>query len=195
MGLPLEHAGPQATWRQVDTLKIVHVVKDLLDAIGADPYCPELVETPARVAKFWKEFIEYDAGELERTFDAIHADQMIVLRDIRGWSLCAHHLLPFSFTATVGYISGDCILGLSKIARVVHKHAHKLQVQERLARDVALEVQQLTSSKGVGVLIRGEHLCMQMRGIHSTGEMVSSVLLGEMLDVPQVRGEFLSLTR
>lgn len=149
-------------------------------------------ETPARVARFWREFIEYEPGNCDSVFESVQADQMVVLSGIRVWSLCEHHLLPFWCDIAVGYVTRKKVLGLSKFARVAHAHAHRLQIQERLVRDIAESIKDLAGTSNVGVLARGEHLCMTMRGIRSPSLVTSSALLGSFRR-PEVRAEFLGL--
>lgn len=178
---------------EVPFLEVEKLVFDLLLALGEDPTREGLRGTPARVARFWKEFIDYDPGKVDVTFSSIETDQMVVVKDIRVYSLCEHHLLPMILDVSIGYITRDKVLGLSKLARIAHKHAHRLQIQERLTRDIAYEVGQLANTEDVAVLIEGTHLCMQMRGIRSSGTMITSTLLGTFKDKPACRAEFLTL--
>lgn len=170
-------------------------VRDILCNIGEDPLREGLIGTPDRVADFWMEFIDYDPGDLDVTFESVTTDQMVVLTGIRVWSLCEHHLLPFYCDISIGYITWDRVIGLSKLARIAHKHAHKLQIQERLVHEIAAEVEFLTGSEDVAVIARGVHMCMVMRGIKTPGVMVSSALRGKFLDShrPEIRAEFMQL--
>ena len=179
----------------MDTQRIERAVSEILDAIGADPSREGLVDTPKRVARFWEEFIDYDPGNVDVTFESVQADQMVVITGIRVWSLCEHHLLPFWCDISIGYISGDKVLGLSKLARIAHKHAHSLQIQERLVNQIAEEVQKLVQTQDVAVLARGIHLCMVMRGVKTPGMMTTSALRGRYLDShrPEIRAEFFKL--
>ena len=183
----------------VDRQMTADAVDLLLHAIGEDPEREGLRDTPARVARFWAEFLDGDHGTVNRIFpqEGAHYDEMIVLRGIRFYSLCEHHLLPFSGTATVGYIpNGAGLLGLSKLARIVRRHAAALQVQERLTAQVADEVQELTCALGVGVYVTAVHLCAAMRGVRSEdSEFVTSVMRGVLLSKPEARAEFLALAR
>jgi GTP cyclohydrolase I len=167
----------------------------LLVAIGEDPQREGLKDTPARYARWWREFIEYKSGSLGTCFEAVTTDQMVVVSGMRVWSLCEHHLLPFWCDVSIGYITGDKVLGLSKFARIAHKFAHRLQIQERLTHQIADKVETLVGSKDVAVLATGEHLCMTMRGIQTPALMTSSVMRGTFLHGPQARAEFLSLVR
>ncbi len=165
----------------------------ILDAINDDPQREGLVGTPERVARFWMDFINHNPGTIDVTFEAVQTDQMVVVKNIEGWSLCEHHLLPFSFTAHVCYVTGQRVIGLSKIPRIVQKHAHKLQLQERLSQDIADELMDVTGALGVGVIIKGQHTCMQMRGIKSNGSMITSCLKGVLLANPSAKQEFMAL--
>jgi len=175
--------------------KLERIARDLLSTIGEDIDRPGLRKTPRRFAKYWQEFIDYDAGTIDTTFDTVTVDQMVVVSGIRAWSLCEHHLLPFSCDLSVGYITTDRVIGLSKIPRICQKYAHRLQLQERLVDDIATEVSEITNSPSVTVVAKGVHTCMCMRGIKSDGVMVSSVMRGKFKDHHQTRMEFLELTK
>lgn len=179
----------------VDKFKIEELATELLKAIGEDPYREGIVDTPARFAKWWKEFIDYEPGDIERTFKISNADEIVAVSGIKVWSLCEHHLLPFNATLSIGYIPNGEVLGLSKFARIAHKHAHKLQVQERLVNDIADELQAVTSSPDVAVIGAGEHLCMTMRGVKTFGSMRTSVMRGRFKDIQIARQEFLDLVK
>ncbi len=166
----------------------------LLQAIGEDPTREGLKDTPKRVAKFWTEFIGTEENNLHTTFEAVDADQMVVAKGITGWSLCEHHLLPFSFTADVAYIPAGKILGLSKFPRLVRHCARKLQVQEGLTREIADQVAELTGSNDIAVRVRGEHLCTVMRGVKAEGtQLATQDLRGKFRQEHVVRHEFLNL--
>ena len=188
-----------------DKERIENAVLEILHAIGEDPTREGLIDTPARVARFWEEFIDWNSGKLDTIFEKVQVDEMIVVRNIVGYSLCEHHLLPFSYTAHVGYLPvkrnrllgrfkpTNKVLGASKMVRVVEKHAHRLQIQERMTYNIAHEIKDLTDALGVGVIIEGKHLCMNMRGVRSPeSELVTSAILGEFHRA-EVRSEFLKL--
>ena len=177
----------------VNKLRIEALIWELLIMIGEDRKREGLVDTPERVANFWAEFIDYDPGKVDVTFASIETDQMVVLKGIRVYSLCEHHLLPMVLDVNIGYITRDKVLGLSKLARIAYKHAHRLQIQERLTRDIADEVRQLANTEDVAVLVEGTHMCMLMRGIRSSGVMVTSVMRGTFKNKPACRAEFLRL--
>lgn len=180
---------------QVSQSALEDLCRQLLIQIGENPDRPGLQDTPKRWAKWWTEFIEYDPGNTETSFESVSTDQMVIVSGIKVWSLCEHHLLPFWCDISIGYIAGDKVLGLSKFARIAHQFAHKLQIQERLTHEIADEVMRLTGSNNVAVLGRGEHLCMVMRGIKSSGLMTSSVMRGVFYEKPEARQEFLSLVK
>lgn len=179
----------------IDIPRIEWLTRELLKAIGENPDRPGLVETPRRVAGFWREFIDYDAGNCDTVFEAVQADQMVVVKGMRVWSLCEHHLLPFWCDVTVGYITHDYVLGLSKFARIAHCVAHRLQLQERVVADIADQVVALAGTPDVAVVAQGEHLCMSMRGVKTPALMVSSALRGAFKEHATTRAEFYSFIR
>jgi GTP cyclohydrolase I len=185
----------QIDWEtvMVDTDRIQKAALEILEAIGEDPEREGLRETPARVARFWQEFINYDCGNTDITFECVTTDQMVVVTGMRVWSLCEHHLLPFWCDVSIGYIAREKVLGLSKFARVAHQCSHRLQIQERLVHQIADEVERLTGSSDVTVFASGQHLCMVMRGIKTEGMLKTSVTRGVFRDDPNVRMEFLRL--
>ena len=178
-------------YKEEDQLELVCRV--LLREIGEDIDRPGLTDTPRRFAKWWREFSEYKDENTGTTFEVEHADQMVVVKNMRVWSLCEHHLLPFWCDVSVGYITESKVLGLSKFARIAHKCAHRLQVQERLVVQIAEEIQEATGSEDVAVIGKGEHLCMTMRGIQTPSEMISSVTYGRFRKQIETRAEFLRL--
>lgn len=176
-----------------DLAKLREIGCDLLHAIGEDPEREGLAGTPDRFARWWAEFIDYEAGNHETTFEAITTDQMVVVSGIEVWSLCEHHLLPFSARVAMGYIARDRVLGLSKFARIAHKVAHRLQIQERLVDDIAGEIERVTGAEHVAVVAQGQHLCMAMRGIRTEATMTTSSMRGSFLANGDARAEFLRL--
>lgn len=176
----------------VDFARLEKIGRDLLLAIGEDPSREGLRDTPARWARWWREFIEYQPGNLGTAFEAITTDQLVAVTGIKVWTLCEHHLLPFWCTVSFGYIARDKVLGLSKFARIAHAEAHKLQIQERLVHTIADKVAELTGSPDVAVIGTGQHLCMVMRGVKTPGLMHSSVMRGRFRESGKVREEFLS---
>jgi GTP cyclohydrolase IA len=138
-----------------------------------------LTDTPRRFADWWKEFIEYEPGNMDTTFESTATGQIVTVSGMRVWSLCEHHLLPFWCDVSIGYIPASRTLGLSKFARIAHHCAHRLQVQERLVEQIAQMVQAETNSPDIGVIASGQHLCMMMRGIRSPGMMTTYTGLGQ----------------
>jgi GTP cyclohydrolase I len=180
----------------VDAERIKKATLEIIEAIGEDPEREGLKDTPTRVARFWQEFVDYDYGNTDITFECIttdRADAMIIVTGMRIWSLCEHHLLPFWCDVSIGYIARDRILGLSKFARVAHRCAHRLQIQERLVHQIADEIERLTGSPDVTVFASGQHLCMIMRGIKTEGMLKTHVARGTFRDDPTARMEFLRL--
>ena len=173
-------------------------VRELLYAIGEDPEREGLLETPARVARA---YAELTAGlrmtpedVLTTTFDLGH-DEMVLVRDIELWSMCEHHLVPFTGVAHVGYIpaASGKITGLSKLARLVDVYAKRPQVQERLTTQVADALMEILEARGVIVVIEAEHLCMTMRGVRKAGaRTITSAVRGMMHNGP-TRAEAMAL--
>lgn len=179
---------------------IVHLTTELLHALGEDPEREGLKNTPKRVAKSLQ-FLT--AGQHQTVADVVgegvfssDSDEMIILRDIQIYSLCEHHMLPFFGRVHVAYLPRGKILGVSKIARIVDMFARRLQIQERLANQIADAIFELLDAKGVGVIIEAKHFCMMMRGVEEQNTtMTTSVMLGKFRDSPQTRMEFLSLIK
>ncbi len=176
-------------------------VRTLIEWAGDDPDREGLLDTPARVARSYKElFAGYDADPreyLERTFDEVGGyDELVILKDIRVVSFCEHHMLPFLGKAHVGYLPSNRVVGISKLARVVHGFARRLQIQEKLTAQIAEAIQEVLQPKGVGVVVISEHSCMTMRGVNTPGSrLTTSSLLGEVRDDPGTRQEFFDLVR
>jgi GTP cyclohydrolase I len=170
-------------------------VEDLMRALGMDPADPSLTRTPRRVANAYAELLSPREFGLTTFPNDEEYDELVVARDIPFVSLCEHHLLPFVGTASVGYLPGTRILGLSKLARVVELFARRPQVQERMTKQAATWLDQHLHPRGVGVVIRAEHTCMTLRGVQARGATtVTSALLGTLRDDPRSRAEFLGLT-
>lgn len=179
----------------VDFERLQRLGRELLEAIGEDPDRPGLEDTPRRWAGWWREFVEYDAGNTDALFESFGAGQMVTVSGIRVWTVCEHHLLPFWCDVAIGYVARDQVLGLSKFARVAHQFAHRLQVQERLVEEIADEIERLTGSPDVAVLARGEHLCMTSRGIRTPGVMSSSSLRGAFTVESATASQFFQMIR
>ncbi|MEV7471112.1 GTP cyclohydrolase I [Streptomyces kronopolitis] len=174
---------------------LVGIARQLLEEIGEDPTRDGLRDTPARFARWWREFINYDPGSLGTLFESIGTSQLVVVSGIQVWSLCEHHLLPFNCSVTIAYRPTGQLLGLSKFARVAHQYAHRLQVQERLVDQIALEISNLSGTPDVAVIAKGEHLCMSMRGIKAPAQMTSTAYRGDFSTDQGLRGELFDLLR
>jgi GTP cyclohydrolase I len=180
----------------VDLPAAERAVTDLLRALGRDPADPHLAETPRRVAGSYAELLTPAEFELTTFPNDEGYNELVMARDLPVQSLCQHHLLPFTGVAHLGYLPGDRILGLSKLARVLDLFARDLQVQERLTQQVADWLQENLAPRGVGVVIEAEHLCMSLRGVRARGaRTTTSALHGLLREDPRSRMEFLALTR
>ncbi len=181
-----------------DDEKIEQGVRMILEGIGEDPARGGLRETPARVARMYREVfagIGLDASQLVTVVEGADHDEMIMVRDIPIYSMCEHHLIPFSGKAHVAYIPNkqQQITGLSKIARVVDLLAKRPQVQERLTTEIAEALDEALSPRGVFVVIECEHLCMTMRGIKKPGSVtVTSAVRGLFRTDARTRQEAMS---
>ncbi|MER6010826.1 GTP cyclohydrolase I [Streptomyces bluensis] len=181
---------PDTDRQQPDPLE--RIARELLLELGEDPQREGLRGTPARWARWWREFTRYEPGTVETVFESASSTETVSVSGIEVWSLCEHHLLPFFCKVTIGYRPQGQVLGLSKFARIAHQHAHGLQLQERLTADIADTVAKLTASADIAVLCRGEHLCMSMRGIRTPATTTTVTWRGAFAD-PAVRAEFLAL--
>ena len=171
-------------------------VRDLLRALGRDPSSAHLAETPRRVAESFTEMLTPREFDLTTFPNDEHYDELVLARNIPVHSLCEHHMLPFTGVAHVGYLPGERILGLSKLARVVELFARDLQVQERRTVQVANWLQENLAPKGVGVVIEAEHMCMSMRGVLASGSTtITSSVHGALREDARSRQEFFALTR
>lgn len=171
-----------------------HHVREMLKCLGQDVTREGLGDTPRRVVAMYTDLLT-PAPFTFTTFDNdSKMDEMIVQRHIQFYSMCEHHLLPFFGTATVAYIPTERIVGLSKLARTVRHCAAGFQNQERITSGVAALLQEKLAPRGVAVVLRARHLCMEMRGVEAPGsETVTSDLRGSFLDDPRARAEFLAL--
>ena len=176
-------------------------VRVLLRWAGDDPAREGLRDTPARVARSYRElYAGYDTDPrayLERTFEEVGGyDQLVVLRDIPFVSACEHHMLPVIGRAHVAYLPQNRVVGISKLARVVHGYGRRLQIQEKMTAEIGLAIQEVLEPQGVGVVLEAEHSCMTLRGVNTRGSaLVTSWLSGVVRDDPRTREEFMRLTR
>lgn len=172
--------------------------RQIIQNLGEDPSREGLRRTPERAAKAM-DFLTH--GYTTNLDDIINGavfdsdmDEMVMVKDIELYSMCEHHLLPFIGKCHVAYIPQGKVLGLSKIARIVEMFARRLQIQERLTREIAETMMQVTGAEGVGVIIESQHLCMMMRGVEKQNSvMKTSMMLGSFRDEPSTRQEFLTL--
>jgi GTP cyclohydrolase IA len=179
---------------EIDVPAAERAVDDLLRALGQDTAGEHLADTPRRVTAAFRELLTPRPFTVTTFANDEGYDELVLARDISFSSLCQHHLLPFSGVAHVGYLPGERIVGLSKLARVVELFARRLQVQERLTKQVADWLQDALEPRGVGVIIEAEHLCMSLRGVQVTGSRtVTSSLHGLVREDPRTRSEFLAL--
>lgn len=178
---------------------VQEAIRTLIRWSGDDPTREGLVDTPARVARAWREYCqgyeEDPAVHLHRQFEEVGGyDELVLLKDIPFQSHCEHHMAPITGKAAIAYMPREKVVGISKLARVLHGYARRLQIQERLTAEVAQCIWDNLRPQGVAVVIEAQHGCMTGRGVRTTGvNMVTSRLLGCFLDDPRSRKEVLSL--
>ncbi|KRV48939.1 GTP cyclohydrolase I [Wenjunlia vitaminophila] len=195
---PVTLDGSQGAAGVFDHERVENAVRELLIAVGEDPDRDGLRDTPARVARSYKEIFaglwQDPHDVLTTTFDLGH-DEMVLVKDIEVFSMCEHHLLPFHGVAHIGYIpaSSGKITGLSKLARLVDVYARRPQVQERLTTQIADSLVSILEARGVIVVIECEHMCMSLRGIRKPGaKTTTSAVRGQLRDATS-RAEAMSL--
>ena len=174
------------------------LIHDLLVKIGEDPEREGLIKTPERVERSWKFLTRGYTQDLQTVvngalFEA-ESDDMVIVKDIEFFSMCEHHLLPFFGRCHVGYIPNGKIIGVSKVARIVDMFSRRLQVQERLTREISSALEEILDARGVGVVMEARHLCMQMRGVEKQNSvMTTSSMLGSFRRELATRNEFTRL--
>lgn len=191
----LNHTPAQA---EANKVRLANAIRTVLECIGEDPERAGLVQTPERYAKalLWMTHgYETRLSDViaNAIFDEEH-DEMVIVKDITVFSLCEHHMVPFTGKIHIGYIPNRLVIGLSKLARIAEAFARRLQVQERLTKQVALALDEALRPQGVAVVVECEHLCMAMRGVQKPGATtMTSCMLGVFRDRQKTREEFLSL--
>ncbi|XP_065896636.1 GTP cyclohydrolase 1-like [Dysidea avara] len=178
--------------------KLENAFKTILQCVGENIERPGIVKTPRRAAEaflyFTKGYQENIKGVVKNGIFQEHHDEMVIVKNINFYSLCEHHLVPYFGTVSVGYLPKGKVLGLSKIARLVEMFSRRLQIQERMTREIAEAIQEAVEPTGVGVVVEAMHMCMVMRGVEkSDSKTVTSSMTGVFRDDPKTREEFLQL--
>jgi len=179
---------------------IESAVRLILSNVNEDPDRQGLIGTPNRIARMYSEILggySVDLGKLVNgaLFDVTY-DEMIVVKDIEFYSMCEHHMLPFFGKAHVAYIPSNKVIGLSKIPRIVEMFSRRLQVQERMTRQIADTIDEILNPQGVAVIVEGSHMCSMMRGVKKQeASMITSAMLGSFKTNEKTRNEFLSHVR
>tara|TARA_R100001443_G_scaffold65256_1_gene74569 strand:- start:311 stop:841 length:531 start_codon:yes stop_codon:yes gene_type:complete len=173
-------------------MKLEKNISEFLELIGENPEREGIKDTPKRVAKAWKELLtplEFNST----VFDANGYDQMIIEKGIKFYTFCEHHMIPFFGAVDIGYIPDKKIIGISKLPRSVEYFSKMLNTQEYFTNNIANYLESKLKPKGLGVVVRGRHLCQEMRGVKKQGEMMTSALKGIMLENGVARKEFFDL--
>lgn len=194
------HAIPTKKSVLVSKPAIEDAVRDILVNVGEDPDREGLLKTPHRVAKMYGEVLEgYAVDPIALVNGAlfdVEYDEMVVVKDIEFFSMCEHHMLPFFGRAHVAYIPSDKVIGLSKLPRIVDMFSRRLQVQERMTRQIADMIDEVLQPQGVGVVVEGSHMCGMMRGVEKEHpRMVTTAMLGVFKTDRDVRNDFMEHLR
>ena len=190
----------QKPTRDLQEFSTQEIYQEMLSRLGEDPNRDGLQRTPERMEKslqFLTKGYTEDARKILRgALFNVEYDEMVIVKDVEVFSLCEHHMLPFFGKVHVAYIPKGKVIGLSKIPRLVEVFARRLQVQERLTRQIAEAIEDAIHPQGVGVVVEARHLCMMMRGVEKQhSSTVTSTMLGAFREQQQTRNEFLSLVR
>lgn len=173
--------------------------RKIIESTGEDPSREGLIKTPARAARAFRFLTSgYQKTVAEVVGDALFetpTDEMILLKNIELYSLCEHHLMPFTGKCHIAYLPDGKIIGLSKLARIVDLFARRLQVQERLSAEIADTLMEVTGARGAGVIIEAQHLCMMMRGVEKQHAVMTTSALRGTFQEPAPQNQFLSLVR
>lgn len=199
MSCSMDHDEEESSGKIAVPVEVQDAIRTLLAWAGDDPDREGLLDTPKRVGRAWKEYcqgyLEDPAVHLARQFEEVGGyDELVLLKDIPFQSHCEHHLAPITGKAAIAYMPRNSVVGISKLARVLHGYARRLQIQERLTAEVAQCIWDNLNPHGVAVVIEAQHGCMTGRGVRTPGVgMVTSRLLGCFLDDKRSRAEVLSL--
>ncbi len=180
--------------KKVDTIhkkKIEKLLRQLLIEIGENPDREGLVETPARMAEMYKEIFSGYKINSELDVSFTEAADAIIAKDIQFYSMCEHHMLPFFGRIHIAYVPAGKVFGISKLVRLVEKYARRMQIQERLTKEIADEIMR-RGVKGVMVIAEGEHLCMKMRGVRN-GSLILTVTHRGIMEQKEIREHVLAL--
>ena len=179
---------------------IAPLVAEMIEALGEDPKRDGLLRTPERVDKAMHFLTSGYSADIRKLVNGaifeVKYDEMVIVKDIEFFSLCEHHMLPFFGKIHIAYIAKNCVVGLSKIPRIVDVFARRLQIQERMTQEIAHCLQDLLDPLGVGVIAEAQHLCMMMRGVEKQHSgTVTSTMLGAFRTNKETRDEFLALVK
>ena len=180
----------------IDQSRIRKSVNDILESIGEDPERQGLRGTPERVSRMWSEILDGYRTDPESLINNalydVSYDEMVLVKDIEYASMCEHHMMPFFGRAHIAYIPRGKVIGLSKIPRILDMFSHRLQLQERMTRQIADFLDEVLHPLGVGVVVEGLHLCSMIRGVKkANARMVTSAMSGGFLKDPRTRAEFM----
>src|SRR5438128_9944135 len=175
----------------MDKERVKRLIRELIAEIGEDPTREGLAGTPSRIADMYEEIFKGYEAESELTFKVFEDSDVVIAKDIQFYSMCEHHMLPFFGKVTIGYSPNGKVFGISKLVRLVEKYTKRLQIQERITKNIADELYS-EGVKGVIVITEGEHLCMKMRGVENDAN-VTTVAYRGIYDKKEARADILSM--